>query len=62
MCNETITGQIRRRINELKSEQILLKPFIQSDQILWEALERAIVELNWVLNRMELEGGLECGE
>lgn len=49
----SLTGQIRHRINVLKSEQIGLKSFIQSDQILYQALEKAISELNWVLERLE---------
>lgn len=51
--NETLAIKIRGRINELRSEQILLRSFIESDQILWEALEKAITELNWVLKRVE---------
>jgi len=39
----------------LKTEQIGLRSFIQSDQALWEALEKAIQELTWVLNKLEAE-------
>ncbi|NMB02186.1 MAG: hypothetical protein GX971_11840 [Firmicutes bacterium] len=55
MNYEVLAGQIKARINELKSEQIGLRPFIQSDQNLWEALELAIKELNWVLSQLEEE-------
>jgi hypothetical protein len=56
MCNEVLALEIRGRIHELKSEQVRLKDFIQSDQVLFEALEKAISELNWVLTKMESEG------
>lgn len=59
MCCESLALQIRGRINELKSEQILLRPFIASDQARWEALEKAISELNWVLERVVSEGELK---
>ncbi len=49
MNREDLVGQIRDRINILKSEQVGLKLFIQSDQALYEALEKAIAELTWVL-------------
>lgn len=55
MSNETITGQVRDRINILKSEQVGLKTFIQSDQNLYEALEKAITELSWVLELLAKE-------
>lgn len=50
MSQGIIAGQIRDRINILKSEQVGLKMFIQSDQTLYEALEKAIAELTWVLD------------
>lgn len=53
MNNQSLTLEIKNRINELKSEQIGLKMFIQSDQCLWEGFERAIKELTWVLERLE---------
>lgn len=56
MCNEVLALEIRGRIHELKSEQVLLRPFIASDQMLIEALEKAISELNWVLTKVEAEG------
>lgn len=55
MCCKSLALQIRGRINELKSEQIMLRPFIASDQARWEALERAIGELHWVLERVGSE-------
>lgn len=55
MTCKSLAMQIRGRINELKSEQIMLRPFIASDQALWEALEKAISELNWVLERVVSE-------
>lgn len=56
MCNEALAIEIQNRIHELKSEQVLLRPFIASDQRLHEALEKAISELNWVLGRVHAEG------
>lgn len=56
MKKENLAKEIQARINELKSEQVGLKPFIASDQNLWETLERGIQELNWVLDRVVLEG------
>lgn len=53
MSYQALAEQIRTRINELKSEQIGLRSFIESDQNLWEALERAIKELYWVLSLLE---------
>lgn len=54
MVNKNVLkGQIQDRINELKSEQIGLRLFIESDQNLWDALEKAIKELNWVLTKLE---------
>ncbi|HHY10601.1 MAG TPA: hypothetical protein GX528_08560 [Firmicutes bacterium] len=53
MRNEALADEIQDRILELKSEQVLLKPFIASDQSRWEALAKAIDELNWVLKRVE---------
>lgn len=55
MCSEALAIKIRDRINELKSEQIGLKTFIASDQQLFEVLDKAISELNWVLAKMESE-------
>lgn len=55
MTNENLANQVQNRINELKSEQIGLKLFIQSDQVLWEALEKAINELKWVLEKIKLD-------
>jgi hypothetical protein len=52
-----IAGHIRDRINVLKSEQVGLKPFIYSDQSRYEALEKAIFELNLVLEKLEKEEG-----
>ncbi|HHT43705.1 MAG TPA: hypothetical protein GX014_09955 [Firmicutes bacterium] len=52
---ELLALQVRERINQLKTEQIGLRSFIQSDQALWEALEKAIQELTWVLNKLEAE-------
>jgi hypothetical protein len=55
-CNcKALAREVQARIYELKSEQVGLKPFIQSDQVLWEALERAIEELTWVLNKLKAE-------
>lgn len=56
MCNEALSLEIKGRIHELRSEQVQLRPFIASDQSLYEALEKAINELNWVLARLEAEG------
>lgn len=53
MCNEALALEIQGRIHELKSEQVRLRPFIASDQQLFDALEKAISELNWVLAKME---------
>mgnify|MGYP000959969478 CR=1 FL=1 len=55
MDHKKLKTQIQDRINELKSEQIGLRLFIQSDQNLWDALERAINELYWVLGQLESE-------
>lgn len=55
MNQAVLIGRIRDRINVLKSEQIGLKLFIQSDQNRHEALEKAISELNWVLETIEHE-------
>jgi hypothetical protein len=49
MGHKELAAQIRNRINELRSEQVMLRTFIASDQSRWEALEKAIGELNWVL-------------
>ncbi|NMA62215.1 MAG: hypothetical protein GX956_10065 [Firmicutes bacterium] len=56
MCNEALALEIRGRIHELKSEQVRLRPFIASDQELFDQLEKAISELNWVLTKMQSEG------
>ena len=48
-----VAGLIRDRINILKSEQVGLKLFIHSDQSRYEALEKAVSELNWVLEKLE---------
>lgn len=55
MNQAVLIGRIRDRINVLKSEQIGLKLFIQSDQNRHEALEKAISELNWVLETIGYE-------
>lgn len=55
MNQAVLIGRIRDRINVLKSEQIGLKLFIQSDHNRHEALEKAISELNWVLETIEHE-------
>ncbi len=55
MSCENLAMQIQGRINELRSEQIMLRTFIASDQAIWEALEKAISELNWVLERVAAE-------
>lgn len=55
MHNDSLALEIRGRIHELRSEQVRLRPFIASDQQLFEALEKAIFELNWVLDKMEAE-------
>ncbi|MGI6652145.1 MAG: hypothetical protein ACOX4Y_10385 [Limnochordia bacterium] len=55
MSQLTIVEHIRNRINILRSEQVGLKLFIQSDQCRHDALERAITELNWVLELLEKE-------
>ncbi|HHW72028.1 MAG TPA: hypothetical protein GX393_02220 [Firmicutes bacterium] len=52
---KTLADQVQARIYELKSEQVGLRPFIQSDQARWDALERAIAELNWVLGKLKAE-------
>lgn len=52
MCLDNLALEITGRINELKSEQIMLRPFIASDQVRIDALEKAITELNWVLERV----------
>ncbi|NLJ74343.1 MAG: hypothetical protein GX331_05055 [Firmicutes bacterium] len=49
MVNTRIAVEIQTRINELKSEQVQLRTFIDSDVARREALEKAIEELNWVL-------------
>ena len=51
----TIAEDIQDRINILKSEQVGLKLFIQSDQCRHEALQKAITELGWVLEKLEAE-------
>jgi len=56
MNQHAIIGHIKDRINILKSEQIGLKPFIHSDQSRYEALEKAICELNLILKMLEEEG------
>ncbi|MDI9414120.1 MAG: hypothetical protein QM401_11215 [Bacillota bacterium] len=53
MTIEMLAAQVRNRINELRSEQVGLRNFIQSDQALWEILERSIKELKWVLELIE---------
>ncbi|MCK9525176.1 MAG: hypothetical protein M0R49_04525 [Limnochordia bacterium] len=55
MNRTVIAGYIQDRINILKSEQVGLKLFIQSDQCRHEALQKAISELNWVLEKLEAE-------
>jgi len=55
MNQAVLIGRIRDRITVLKSEQIGLKLFIQSDQNRHEALEKAISELNWVLETIGYE-------
>ena len=57
MSQLAIVEHIKNRINVLKSEQVGLKLFIQSDQCLHDGLERAISELNWVLEKLEEEQG-----
>ena len=56
MCNEALALEIRGRIHELKAEQVRLRPFIASDQELFDQLEKAISELNWVLTKTQSEG------
>jgi hypothetical protein len=45
MSQLTIVEHIRNRINILRSEQVGLKLFIQSDQCRHDALDRAITDL-----------------
>ncbi|MDI9440069.1 MAG: hypothetical protein GX266_07790 [Firmicutes bacterium] len=52
---KSLARQIQARVYELRSEQVGLKTFIHSDQARWDALERAIEELNWVLRKLEAE-------
>ncbi|HPT82966.1 MAG TPA: hypothetical protein PLM25_03685 [Limnochordia bacterium] len=52
---KTLARQVQARIYELRSEQVGLRPFIQSDQARWDALEKAIEELNWVLRKLNAE-------
>ena len=42
MGHKELAAQIRNRINELRSEQVMLRTFIASDQSRWEALEKAL--------------------
>ncbi len=51
----SLAREVQARIYELRSEQVGLRPFIQSDQARWDALERAIEELNWVLSKLKVE-------
>ena len=46
MGHKELAAQIRNRINELRSEQVMLRTFIASDQSRWEALDKTIGELN----------------
>ncbi|NLJ81344.1 MAG: hypothetical protein GX335_10005 [Firmicutes bacterium] len=55
MSCQVLTRLIQGRINELRSEQVRLRTFIESDQSRWEALAKAIDELNWVLEWVETE-------
>ena len=55
MKNRDLAIQVQDRINELKSDQVRLRPFIASDQCLWEGLEKAVQELNWVLEKLVKE-------
>lgn len=41
---------IGERINELRFEQVHLRPYIESDRMRHEVLDKAIAELQWVLN------------
>lgn len=53
---DALAFRIQSRINELKSEQVRLKTFIESDQVRREALAKAIEELHWVLKQVAGEG------
>lgn len=49
MYNE-LREAIATRINELRFEKVHLRPYIESDRIREDVLDRAIDELTWVLN------------
>ena len=53
MNRTDLAAYIQERINILKSEQVGLKLFIQSDQCRHEALQKAISELTWVVAKLE---------
>jgi len=48
--NGELKQAIAARINELRFEQVHLRPYIESDRIRKEVLDRAIAELQWVLD------------
>ncbi|NMB20023.1 MAG: hypothetical protein GX979_04100 [Firmicutes bacterium] len=53
MNRTDVATYIKDRINILKSEQVGLKLFIQSDQCRHEALQKAITEMTWILEKLE---------
>ncbi|HHT73367.1 MAG TPA: hypothetical protein GX008_06615 [Firmicutes bacterium] len=54
--NGDLKEAITTRINELRFEQVHLRPYIESDRIRQEVLDRAIAELQWVLELITEEG------
>lgn len=51
--NGDLKEVIMTRINELRFEQVHLRPYIESDRIRKEVLEKAIAELQWVVDLIE---------
>ncbi|NLM38434.1 MAG: hypothetical protein GX205_00095 [Firmicutes bacterium] len=49
MYNE-LKEAVLARINELRFEKVHLRPYIESDRIREEVLDKAIDELTWVLS------------
>lgn len=49
MYNE-LKEAVLERINELRFEKVHLRPYIESDRIREEVLDKAIDELTWVLS------------
>ncbi|MGI6148942.1 MAG: hypothetical protein GX195_00430 [Firmicutes bacterium] len=47
--HKALKEAISERINELRFEQVHLRSYIESDRLRKEVLEKAIAELQWVL-------------